>query len=296
MRTVATLASCALLVWLAWDARTEIAGALGVLRADYLAASIVAGVLFTLVQARIFALLVPGRSGPGSARKTMAAFLLSQPSKYLPGKIWPVFVQAAILGPSARAVTITIANLQLFLISMLHLLALGLLCLDHFSLRGLAAALVIGPLAGTMVVVLPVAAVARRLAPRMALRMDIRNEPALAPGTVRDSAIGISVSMVANLLASTALLLSIGDAVPRENLAGVLAVLYLGNILGALVVIVPAGIGIRELAAAALGALLLPGIPASLIVTAAVVFRLWQVVVDVLSFALGWLIDRKTAP
>jgi len=296
LRTVTTLASLALLVWFAWGVRHEVTGALKSYRHDFLILSILAGVVFTVVQAWIFALLVIRRTAPGPMRPMVAAFLLSQPSKYVPGKIWPVFVQAAILGPSARPMPITLANLQLFVISLLHLLALGLLCIDEFSLRGLVAALLIGPVGGAMVIALPVGAMVKRIAPRFAQRTAVEGDLAFGPHTLCNSAIGILVSMVANLLASSTLLLAIGAAVPHDDIAKLLAILYLSNILGALVVVVPAGIGIREAAAAALGAMLVPGIPASLIVTAAVMFRLWQIAVDVLCFALGWILNRQPDP
>jgi uncharacterized membrane protein YbhN (UPF0104 family) len=75
----------------------------------------------------------------------------------------------------------------------------------------------------------------------------------------------------------------------------VLASLYLGNILGSLVLIVPAGIGIREVAAAAIGVTLAPSTPAALIVAAAVMFRIWQIAVDVICFVLGLVLIRKSA-
>jgi hypothetical protein len=292
---IVTLASFCLLAWLVWDTRTELAAAVRNYRHDLLAASIVAGLVFTVVQAWIFATLVVRRTVPGPLTPLVAAFLLSQPSKYVPGKVWPVLVQSAVMGSRARPIPITLANLELFVISLLHLLALGLLCLANFSPLSIAGAILIGPALGTLVVVLPVDTAIRRLAPKMSTRLAMSEAIHMKPGVTSATFFGILVSMLANLIASALVLLAIGEVLPREQLAAVLAVLYLGNILGSLVLIVPAGIGIREVAAAALGLILIPGVPAGVIITAAIVFRVWQVAVDVVCFAFGLFLNRAPA-
>lgn len=292
LRAVATLASFLALSWLIWDTWDDIVRTLSDTNLGLLALSVALGVVFTSVQGGVFAILVARHSNPGRRWRIVCAFLLSQPSKYIPGKVWPVFVQSAVIGSRAPPVPVTIANLELFLINLLHLIALGFLCLEGFTASGIIVALAVGPVAGALLMCVPTGRLVALLAPWIARRGGVLWSRQPRDYAALRGATAILASMVANLAASYFVLVAALAIIPNDEMLGVLSVLYLSNFAGTLVFLIPAGLGVRELAAAGLGSVMLPGTPASLVVTAALVFRLWQILVDAVSFAAGALALR----
>lgn len=295
LRAGATLASLLVIAWLVWDAWDEIVRALSDMTPGLLALSVALGLLFSAIQGFFFAILVARYGDAGPKWRTVCAYLLSQPSKYVPGKVWPVFVQSAVIGPRAQLMPVTIANVELFLVNLLHLAALGFLCLEGFTPVGITVALIVGPLAGALIMRVPTSRLVRRLMPSIARRIGIlpSNNPE-GDETIKGAGT-ILLSMLANLVASYLVLVAAVGIIPSDQVLGLLSVLYLSNVAGSLVFLIPAGLGVRELAAAGLGAIMLPGTPASAVVTAALVFRLWQILVDAASFTAGALALRLDA-
>lgn len=292
LRTAATMTSLLVLSWLVWDVWDDIVLTLSDTSPHLLVASIAFGVAFTAIQGLVFAILMARHTDPGPTWRMVCAFLLSQPSKYIPGKVWPVFVQSAVIGSRAPPVPVTLANLELFLLNLLHLVALGVLCHEGFTPVGIVSALAIGPVAGALVMRVPTGRLVERLAPSIGRRLGMASSRDRGRVSALPAGGTILASMLANLSASYLVLMAAMGIVPGDQILAVLSVLYLSNVAGTLVFLIPAGLGVRELAAAGLGAMMLPGTPASLVVTAALVFRLWQVLVDAASFATGALALR----
>jgi uncharacterized membrane protein YbhN (UPF0104 family) len=75
--------------------------------------------------------------------------------------------------------------------------------------------------------------------------------------------------------------------VTPDQIPSLLACLYLGFAASLLVVVVPAGIGVREAAVVGLGRMIAPELEPTLIISIALLIRCWQLLVDVASLCLG---------
>lgn len=277
------------LLAMAGIAREEIVGLLSALHLGLMALAILAGVIFLTVQGVLFSALMAKHGAPATSGAHISAFLVSQPGKYIPGKVWPVVLQAAALGRGHGLVKVAFANLELVGIGIVHVTGLGLACL-WLHKPSLAASIVLAAiLLGGLIVIMPTDRIAAYLPMRLRSQLDLTTiNGTQRHGDAKGRAMLLSAAAVGtNLLASFCVLLAVGEALPRDLYAPVLAVLYLGVAASILALAVPAGLGLREAASVGLGMLLVPEVPSPLIVSVALLMRIWQLVNDAAVFAIG---------
>lgn len=253
---------------------------------------VIAATLLTAVAYLLFCgmwLLVVRRYGhPLGWVRGAAIFFLGQLGRYIPGGIWSFTAQAAL----ARDAGITVGvSVVAGLVSLGYLVIASLV----IGLLATAAGLLAIPLAPALALVLAVAvaasaapplvnALASRLA-RTPLRMTL-------PSTGAQLGLGVG-SMLAMGLAPLALAIPFLpgplDLSTVGTFVGAFAIAYVGGIV---VVIAPAGIGVRD---GLLILLLSPTIGVAEATIVALLSRLTSSVADVLLASGGWLADRRRA-
>jgi hypothetical protein len=282
------------MAWLAWRSRDDLLRVLSAASPFGIAIAILSGIALNIVYGLQFDVLLAKHGHGHDRRRRVAAYLLSQPGKYVPGKLWSVLLQSFALGRDARLATITIANVELTAIAMVQTVGLGLACLRSHSPVVVVAALAGASLATIAIARIPSTRLLARLAPRLQrwLKLPIEAEPDRSDSRAMLSMLAVA-ALACNIAASWWLLSAVRPAVDTAQLFPLLASLYLGFAASLLAVPVPVGLGVREAAVAGLGSIIAPDMAATLIVSVVLLIRCWQLVVDILSLALGWLLLRS---
>lgn len=293
-RMTLAILGAAVLSWLAWQSRVDLQRVLVGADRAWMLLAVLLGVILTVTQALLFSSLMAKHSTAGKNSRVIAAFLLSQPGKYIPGKVWSALMQSFALRQGTGLGRITIANIEMALIAALQMAALGLTCLRPNSFGVVTGALLGGLALTTAVMRMPTTALLTRALPWLARHLRLQPET----GQGRRDGIGYltlvaGASMAVNFAASWSVLRAAGPAIPDVALMPILASLYLGFAASMLVFPVPAGIGIREATVAGLASLLAPSVTPALIISIALFTRGWQLLVDIACLCIGWLLLRS---
>lgn len=288
---VLALAGGVVLALLAWHSRADLLRVLHGVSPYWFGGSVLAGVCLNVVYGLLFDAILCKYTGRSHRRRHVAAFMLSQPGKYLPGKLWQAAMQSIALAGQSSVTSVGIANIELSLVAVLHATGLGVACLfaAHAPLALLAAAAALA--VGWAFVRLPSAKLLLMALPR--LRKWLRTTHGEdAPTPVRSGWLFVltAASLTVNFAASWCLLIAAHTTLSPLQLAHLLASLWLGIAASLLALPVPAGLGVREAAVAGFGALLAPDVPATLLISIALLARCWQLLVDVTSVLVGWLL------
>jgi glycosyltransferase 2 family protein len=253
---------------------------------------VIAATLLTAVAYLLFYgmwLLVVRRYGhPLGWVRGAAIFFLGQLGRYIPGGIWSFTAQAALAKDAGITVGVSVvAGLVSLGYLVVAALVIGLL-VTAFGLLAIplapALATVFAVLALAATVPPPVNAIASRLA-RTRLRMTLLSTGAeLGMGAASMLAMGL-----APLALAVPFLTAPIDAATVALFVGAFAIAYVAGIV---VVIAPAGIGVRD---GLLILLLSPTIGVAEATIVALLSRLTSSVADVLLASGSWLADRRRA-
>jgi len=218
----------------------------------------------------------------------MAAFLLSQPGKYIPGKIWPAVMQSMVLDDPRNFSGIALANVELVAIVIIQMATLGIACQWFNSPFVALVALLCGLVLNTLIVLFPTAMLINRVSSRLAALLQIVPKAGDNRHGIFRIAILLSVAAIGfNLAGSLGVLFAAGPSITYEEYAPILASLYLAFAASLLIVPVPAGVGVREAAAVGVGLLVAPEIPSAILISVALLARCWQLLVDATCLGLG---------
>jgi glycosyltransferase 2 family protein len=288
LRTLLLLGGAAVLCLLGWTARDEFMRILGSVEPGYFALTVLIGTVFMFAQGRLFAMLLAKHGGDSNSMGVLAAFLASQPGKYVPGKIWQAVMQSLTLGRKHTLGSVAVANVELALIGIVHMTTLGGATLfierPAISLAFLVAGVALAARIATMRTTALIA--------RLPTRLSSAIQPAGAgtddnPMTM-PAALGASLLLAGlNLVAALGVLISVGDAIAPAQYAGILAVFYLGFAASFLALPVPAGLGVREAATVALGLILSPEVDGHTLISVALLVRCWQLATDMICLGAG---------
>ena len=292
-RTLLALVGIAVLVWLSWHARTNLLRVLTSTSPTGIAFAVAAGIALNLFYGLQFDALLAKQGGGHDRHRRVAAYLLAQPGKYLPGKIWSAVMQSFALGRDSRLATIAIANIELTAIAIVQTTGLGVACLQPRSPLLVLTALVAASLATLAIALLPTVQWLVRIAPSLQrwLKLPAKSETLLPESHTRLLALAVA-ALACNFAASWCLLWAARAMVAPEQLLPLLATLYLGVAASLLALPVPAGLGVREAAVAGLGSLIAPDVAPTLVISIALLARCWQLLVDVTCLVIGWLLLR----
>jgi hypothetical protein len=277
--------------WLAWIARDDLLTISRNVRPGYFLIAVLLGVVFTIFQGALFAQLMAKNGSNTNFRKLISAFLLSQPGKYIPGKVWPAMMQSLVLRDLSNFTGIAIANVELFAIAMIQMTALGLACLSLHSPFIMLTALFCGLALSTMIVLLPTAAILNRISARLAILLRINACGShYCLGFLWGTLLLCGIAIICNFAASLWVLFAAGSSITPQQYGPILSSLYLAFATSLLVVPIPAGVGVREAATIGVGLLVAPEISSEVLISIALLTRCWQLLVDALCLGLGAMI------
>lgn len=284
----------ALLLALAWQSRHELARVGTHLRPGLLLAAIAAGVALNALQGVYFARLMRKNGSAASTPDCVAAFLIGQPGKYIPGKVWAPLMQQAALGHPGQLLSIGAANLELALVVLVQMATLGVACLALDSPGVFLFASFVGIAVGTVALRLQWAGPLARRLPLLGARLGVMANEPLEAGPTRLQAVALSFAVMAStLLASWLVLASMGWPANLQAQASMLGSVFLGFASSMLAFPIPVGLGVREAATAGIGAMAAPEVPAAVLVSIAIFARGWQLAVDMASLAIGLAMSRR---
>ena len=293
IRIILILLGFGLLAWFTWLSHEELSRLIANCDIGLLTLSIILGVAFTFIQAVLFATLVHKHGNQTGKQILASAYLVSQPGKYIPGKVWSLAMQSLAMGNRVRISHITFANIELAIVSTIQTVTMGVALLYLDSPLIVILVVTAGLIACTIAAVFPLASRLKRLAPRLSSAVGLSTAPAEVDRLGIPRAIGLNAaSMATNLAASWCVLLAAGSGIPNVDRLPILSSIYLGIAAGILALPIPAGLGVREAAAAGLGALLSPTVSAPMIISVSLLFRCWQIPVDIGCTVLGALLTR----
>jgi hypothetical protein len=276
---------------LAWNVRRDLSAVVHSLDPVQLAISYALGLASATLQARLFAEFLSGYAPGVDAGAGTRLMLRAQLAKYLPGRIWSLVYQATAAPAAVTPRHLLLANGDLFLITFVHVATVATAA--YFWPRPAAwAALGLGTVIATVAGAGQWAGRGLRLAARV-IRWRLELPPS-RPSVGLQPLLGLNAAAVlVNLAASILLLRSIFPTTPAVAWK-VLSAYGFATALGSLVMIVPAGLGVREFLAVGIGGLVAPPLASTSIASVALIVRVWQVAVDLGGAVLAAL--RRAPP
>lgn len=279
------------LAWLAWHSHDALLRVLRGVSPYWIAASICAGIALNVVYGLLFDCILSKYNGQSRSIRNVAVYLMSQPAKYVPGKVWQAIMQSLVLRGRSSLASVGITNVELSLVAVLHATGLGLACLfaDNPLVAITIAVATIG--CAWTLVRFPSGRMLLALIPwlRRLLRPSANSEQASVPRFA--TLLYLTVAALAtNFIASWWLLVAAHTGLTTLQVLHLLASLWLGIAASLLALPIPAGLGIREAAITGIGTLLVPGVPTNLLISIALLVRCWQLIVDFSSLCAGWLL------
>lgn len=221
-------------------------------------------------------------------RKAILLFFWSQVTKYIPGKIWPIVYQVTALNRATSTVIVSNINMMVAAIITTAAISIALILISTGWIYPLMVMIV-----GLIACVSVCGTYWWALLMRVSVRVLPRRYVSLphCPGKV-------SLLVVFVYYAGFTLTYAISGTVMLSavfGLPGEEAIYFVGYqgfawITGVVAFIVPAGMGVRELAFIWLGAGVSKTASAELIMAMAIVFRMWYIVQEIFGamFAAGW--------
>ncbi|MET3010388.1 hypothetical protein ABXT00_13770 [Stenotrophomonas koreensis] len=283
-----------LLVFFAWGSRDELSRMVAHSDVRLVVISVFLGVLFTFIQALLFATLVRKYDAELNNLNLASAYLLSQPGKYIPGKVWSLAMQSLSIDRSVRVSNIAVANVELAAVSVVQMIVMGGALIFVGSPMIVSIFLIGGLVFCTIVSAFPLAATLKLIVPKLSSVIGLMAPPPTlgCSGLLKMAGLN-AASMLLNFAASMSVLSSVGSSLEVVDFPRILSSIYLASGAGVFIFPVPAGLGVREAFAAGLASMLSPELSAPLIVSITLLFRCWQIPVDVLCTLLGALLARR---
>ncbi len=251
--------------------------------------SVAAGVLGNLGIALLFRSLLAKHNVLIGAWDAAGLFYVSQVTKYVPGKIWGLLYQASRVGGLTGSIAVLFSNIELMAIAVFTNVVIAISILSARAYPAVSVA--------TIILGIGITCYAARANPLSFARQHLDKKF----GTELPDEISGSATFLFDLVAywlcsglfvvANLALLSAFFDLETVSILYLIAYLLLASAISVLVVVMPAGIGIREVIF-----LLLAGGSTQhyegLLVTVAIVSRVWQVTMDFSGAALVFVLRR----
>ncbi|NIB40031.1 hypothetical protein HBA55_10560 [Pseudomaricurvus alkylphenolicus] len=274
------------LVLLSRDSWTTLTTSLHRADVSIFVGSVLVGVLGNFTLAIYFNRLLRKYGVEIGDRLAIKMYVVGQIAKYIPGKIWGVVYQSSHLPDTKGVKGIVVANIELMLVSLgMTLVIAASLFSSGVNLPLSVFIVVIGLMAFLYLYSLDLVSISARFLPRrwqQLLTSDSHQtfETSLKEGSVFFSLFFLSYTMSNILMLKAIFGLDIGEASVYT------ALLALSWVAAALTLVVPAGMGVRELIFIGGAGWVLPEIPADVLISVAVLVRGWQVLQELVCVAL----------
>ncbi len=208
--------------------------------------SVLIGTVGYIASGSFFKQLLSKHGEPISAATSRKLLLLSQAAKYIPGRVWPIAHQAAMLGGANSIRSLTISNIEFIVLSMIMVTTVSIAILGQEYTPALAIFVL---LSGAFVFVLVTESCAFSKAMLISarfLKLTKLTEfscqrPANAPLTLAFFVLYTCTYTASNVL----MMISVFNISPGDA-ATYLSFLGIAWIVGSISMITPSGIGIKE--------------------------------------------------
>ena len=272
------------LLWKSWD---EIKGIF--LQMDHLVfvLSILAGVPGIVVTAFLFNSFLAKHGIAITDKKAVHIHIVSQIAKYIPGKIWAIVYQASHIKGVPETAGVVMANMELMIavMYMTSVIALVVLCAQS-SLVIASLLLALGALGFVFLCRTSALKKTARAALKLVGKEDIYLDP--LEDAKLDASRGLVIFFLFTLIyiVSYVLMLNAVFALAVHESLVIIALLSIAWIGGVLSLVFPAGVGIRELLFILFSTQINLDYSFEVLVSIALVTRLWQVLQEVTALAL----------
>ena len=232
-----------------------------------------------------FAALITSHDQTSDKNISTGTLLLSQIIKYIPGKIWSYVFQFGALSSTTSKTAILITNFEIILISssILFLLSISALLFPNMIFLlplTLLLSYISVLLANTRIIDNMVILLLKRIKHINITHKERHHLPALK------TSIGLSIWMTLNFISLVVLIESLW-ILSHSQIITYTASMLLSWIVGLLIFIVPAGIGVREASFIMISSIFISILsPAQLAITALIV-RFWQLIQDAICAILA---------
>ncbi|GAB3686221.1 lysylphosphatidylglycerol synthase domain-containing protein [Angustibacter aerolatus] len=261
------------------------------------AAGVVGALLLAAVSIAASALgwrrLLAGLGSPLPVLVAGEAFCVGQLGKYLPGSVWTVVAQADVAArrgvPRTRTAAAGLVGIGMTLLVGVVVGAPALPLLARARGDGLVVLSVLAVVAGLVVLLPPVLHRVLALGMRLLRRPPLEHR--LGGRDVAVSAGWLAVAWVTLGLSAAAVAVDVG--LPSHEVPRLVSAFVLAAAAGQLVVLAPAGLGVRDVL---LAVALEPALGHAGAVGVAVLSRVLITVADVAMALLGWLAARREPP
>lgn len=294
LHALLTLLSVIFVVYLVWSLRPELTH---ILFRIYSLPTLLALVLLlgsNIFTGLLFSELINRRSDTSIDSRFLAgSFLYCQIAKYIPGRIWGIVQQASLLNSRVISPLVVIENIRLTLVTFLFtaIIGLSLIALQLVGISAFLVCLFLGWLAALLVAITPFPQWLNRLLSRADRNTEVPSRWGTSDSQSWGS-LGLMLCMVmSSYLIGWLLFFHETLGLSLEKSLQIAAIFSLSAPIGILSML-PAGIGAREAAMLGFGLFLAPTVEVA--ASAAVVSRVAMLIIDLLSFPLGWLGLRES--
>lgn len=262
-----------------------------------LALSCVAGIASMVVTSVFFYYLLEKHALNLSMGDVHRLFFYGQIAKYVPGKVWGILYQTASVNQKGAAHSITAANFDLMLISIISNLFLGIALVASGVSIPLAIIIFLLGLYVTVVVSRSMLAgklidwTMRKLGKQGVAEHGENNSPT---DRVMPVILYYSMICVTGVLAYYLMMFSV-FSFSFSDVVAYIGYLILAWVAGVFIFLAPAGMGVRELVFISFGAFMDSGISVDMLAIIAVVSRFWQVFQELGAAAAVFLWSRARA-
>lgn len=251
--------------------------------------SVAAGVLGNLGIALLFRSLLIKHHTPIKAQDAVSLFYLSQITKYVPGKIWGILYQASRVEGMTGSIAILLSNIELMAVSIFTNLAFAIAILA-FSTYPLVSYITI--MIGICVTYYISSANPLLFARKyLGRKLNVENLDAVERSKFFATDFAASWICSCILVGANIAMLSAFFDLDTASILTLIGFLMLAWVIGVFAIIMPAGIGAREVVF-----LLIAGgateFSTGLLATVAIVSRFWQVTLDFSGAALVYILRR----
>ena len=258
--------------------------------------SAILGIAATTLTSVLFRYLLVKYGLVLSLKKAHKLFFYGQIAKYVPGKVWGIVYQTSSVDRQGTALPITVANIDLMIISIVANLAIALTIISMDFETYIAVAVFLVGLAATGLV---------------ACSCFVGNAIDWSLSKIRVDYVGkygrkcrpsfsflaiaayYCLFCITGLLAYYLMIHAVFGFSVKEVLTFA-AYLILAWVAGVFAFVVPAGVGVREVLFIAFGAYMVPTVPMEILVTIAVISRLWQILQEIGAAFLVFLWNRTS--
>ncbi|HED13184.1 MAG TPA: hypothetical protein ENI62_05935 [Gammaproteobacteria bacterium] len=262
-------------------------------QADWLllVVSIFVGITGTLASSMLFRMLLEKHGLPLPSGLAHRIFYYGQVAKYVPGKVWGILYQIAAVDKQGASVGVTSTNLDLMLVSILTNVSIAVaLLVAPVTVLGSVGVLLLGILMALVASASPITGdLLRRLMPKTYVQGPVHSPPDWTALFFRISAYYVVVLITGVL--SYFLMMNAVFGLTLQESTNYMAYLLIAWVAGVFAVLVPAGVGVRELVFIGFGTTMMANVSIELLGSIAVISRIWQITQDLVVAAIVLLVE-----